>query len=240
MADETSYQPRNRKERRAAARSSGSSSKQPTASSSGAATSSTQHLDQSQMDIPLTRPDFSRPKGKTLLDIAEERMRQLNAEGKPIESLEGEEISFPMNPNDDFEFGPAAEAVLYAFSLGMTHFTFDVLCHNQYREEIVWKEVFQQSLPVFPILWLTIYLFHTQTAKKLGVVRDALFFVASIAAGCYSIYIGNTYGYFAVMKQAPPVGTLWIWCVVEMQVYWAMASMVIVGVYSLWNGFSLF
>ncbi|KAK7541132.1 uncharacterized protein J3D65DRAFT_617591 [Phyllosticta citribraziliensis] len=234
MADETN-QPRNRKERRAAARANG---EKPSASSSGTSTSTRQHLDQSHLDIPMAVPDFTKRQSKTLLDIAEERMKQLN--GKPIESLEGEEVEWPMSPNDDLDFGPAAEAVLYAFSLGVTHFTFAVLCHHQYREEIVWGEVFQQSLPVFPILWLVVYLFHTQTAKKLGIVREVIFFGASIAAGCYSLYIGNTYGYFAVMKQAPPVGTLWIWCVVEMQVYWAMVSMVAVAGYALWNGYTLF
>ncbi|KAK7514460.1 uncharacterized protein IWZ02DRAFT_490617 [Phyllosticta citriasiana] len=236
MADETN-QPRNRKERRAAARANGG---KPSASSTGTSTSTPQHLNDPHPEIPMAVPDFTKRQSKTLLDIAEERMKQLNADGKSIESLEGEEVEFPMSPNDDLDFGPAAEAVLYAFSLGVTHFTFAVLCHNQYREEIVWREVFQQSLPVFPILWLVVYLFHTQTAKKLGVVREIIFFGASIAAGCYSLYIGNTYGYFAVMKQAPPVGTLWIWCVVEMQVYWAVLSMVIVAAYALRNGFTVF
>lgn len=38
----------------------------------------------------------------------------------------------------------------------------------------------------------------------------------STVCGCYLIYITNVYSYLAVLKQAPPVGCLWVWSVIEL------------------------
>jgi hypothetical protein len=57
------------------------------------------------------------------------------------------------------------------------------------------------------------------------VLHQFLFFVASVTAGCYLIYISNTFGYYAVMKQAPPIGCLWIWSVIELDLVAAAASL---------------
>lgn len=54
------------------------------------------------------------------------------------------------------------------------------------------------------------------------------------------IYVGNTYDYYAVMKQAPPVGTLWVWSVIEMRLEFCLASVAVNLGYLWWNGFSTF
>lgn len=66
-------------------------------------------------------------------------------------------------------------------------------------------------------------------------LRQAVFFVMSIVSGCYLIYITNTYGYLAVMKRAPPLGVLWLWAVVEMELTWAVSSLAVAGFF-LWQG----
>ena len=88
----------------------------------------------------------------------------------------------------------------------------------------------------YKILTLT----HVDTSYRFPKVRDAAFFVGSIVAGCYLVYSGNEHGYFHVMKSAPPVGTLWIWSVVEMSLPFAAASALAVLGYVYWNGFKIF
>lgn len=58
-------------------------------------------------------------------------------------------------------------------------------------------------------------------------LRQVIFFVASTLAGCYLIHITNQYGYMAVMQQAPPIGCLWVWSVIELDLPWAVASLAI-------------
>jgi len=62
----------------------------------------------------------------------------------------------------------------------------------------------------------------------------------AIMAGCYLIYSGNEHGYYMVMQKAPPVGTLWIWSVVEMDLALTMLHLVVVGAYTWWNGYGNF
>ena len=66
-------------------------------------------------------------------------------------------------------------------------------------------------------------------------LRQFIFFVTSVVCGCYLILISNTHGYLAVMKQAPPLGCLWIWAVVELELLWAVLSLSLAGGY-LWLG----
>jgi hypothetical protein len=85
-----------------------------------------------------------------------------------------------------------------------------------------------------PVIFLLFYSFHPHSsppillprlpARVQPVLHQLLFFVGSVSAGSYLIHITNTYGYYAVMKQAPPVGILWIWSVIELDLLWAVSS----------------
>ncbi|KAL0262868.1 hypothetical protein SLS55_001842 [Diplodia seriata] len=262
MADDQP-QPRNRKERRAAAKASGtplSSAKAPKSTTTAPAASkldfsqsSPAHDDavtENDLGIPMAMPDFSGPKGKTLYDLAEERMRELARTGRDVSSLEGEQVDFPVDGKgqavrvsgspDEEDFGPVAEALLYAFTLTSLHFTLDVLVHNQYREQTDWREIWGRAAQVMPILWLVVYMSKTPTAMRFPMLRQWVFFATAVAAGCYCVYVGNMFGYYAVMKQAPPVGVLWIWTVVELQLAYAASSVLAVLGYTWWNKFGLF
>lgn len=57
--------------------------------------------------------------------------------------------------------------------------------------------------------------------------------------GCYTVTAVNKNGYFAVMKRVPPLGTLWVWAVVEMDVLVGAASLLAVAGYTWWNGFAV-
>lgn len=61
----------------------------------------------------------------------------------------------------------------------------------------------------------------------------------SVCSGCYLIHITNTYGYLAVMKQAPPVGCLWVWSVIELQLPWAVLSLAVAGAYLKVRGYDI-
>lgn len=56
--------------------------------------------------------------------------------------------------------------------------------------------------------------------------------------GCYLIHITNVYGYLAVMKNAPGIGCLWIWSVVELDLLWAVPSLGICIGFLKWKGYS--
>ncbi|KAF2104870.1 hypothetical protein NA57DRAFT_71073 [Rhizodiscina lignyota] len=223
----STQQPKNRKERRAAERS--GKSKDP---------DKIQTID----DIAMELPTRKRPDGKTLFELADERQAELDKD-KPPEERRG-----PVRDKDgDWEFmsdeplGAFGDAVLYGSSLSMLHFTLDVLVYNQYRQEIEWKEIAARWAVAVPILMLLVYMLHgTPSNRYLAIGKQVLFMGTSVVAGCYLVFSGNKHGYYAVMKRAPPVGTLWVWSVIEMQLGYAVPSLLAVGCYMWWHGLSAF
>ena len=205
-------------------------------------------------EIPLAQPDRDQStKAKTLYEIAAERQAQLQG-GQPFLGGSGglpdlsaktktvkvnadgsmTEISDTAIVGDapDEPIGHFAQAVLYAISLTMVHFTLDVIVHQQYREEIGWNEITSRALGILPILIGLVYSLHPRSASLWAQV---LFCGIGVVAGCYLIYSSNELGYFAVMKRAPPLGTLWIWSVVEMRLSFALANLALVGAF-FWRG----
>lgn len=212
----------NRKQRRAAARDGGKKD----------------FLDQSDQKFELKQPDRSGPKAKTLYEIAEERRQELMG-GQPFDT-NPDNVDFGSSDFSDEPLGPAGEAIFYSVALSMLHFTLDVLIYQQYRQNIEWGNIWKRTFTVLPVLCLVIYILHTKTATRLGHARQVLFFVAAVAAGCNLIYSGNKHGYFRVMSRAPPLGTLWVWSTIEMQLPYAAASIAVIVAYFWAGGFSGF
>ncbi|KAE9373567.1 hypothetical protein N431DRAFT_504206 [Stipitochalara longipes BDJ] len=190
--------------------------------------------------IKLARPDRSGPdpSQETLLDIAEKR-GLLKAQQAAEEGLD--ESGEPL-------VGRVGESILWSISLTMLHFTLDVLVANQYAVAIKWPALITRTAQAFPIIFLLFYSFHPHPSPPIFLPRlppriqpflhQLLFFVSSITAGCYLIYITNMHGYYAVMKQAPPLGCLWIWSVIELDIFWATGSLIFCGIFLKLGGYS--
>ena len=231
-------QPRNRKERRAAAKQNPQLTK--------------------ASDIPLKSPSRDGPKTKTLLEIAAERQAELQG-GQPFSSISEtsagpQVITTSIKPDgtlsipagtllppaietDSDPVGPLGQAIFFSISLAMLHFTLDVLVHQQYRQSIDWDMIVQRIFFTFPILAILVYVLHSRAQS---IWAQVMFFGMSVGAGCYLIYSSNEEAYFAVMKRAPPLGTLWVWSVIEMRLEVAVLSVGVVGAYFWLGGFTIF
>jgi hypothetical protein len=240
MADDTSA-PRNRRERRAAAKADGTLK--------STKSSSSDYLHSRLPNIEYKKPDFDAPREpghKTLYEIAAERQKQLEKEG--FYDKYDDKYAYGENAGDhqfwttdgDEPIGAVGEASLWSVSLAMFHFTLDVLVFHQYRQSIEWREIIVRMLTMLPALWVVIYIMHTRRVLAWKRTRQVFFFAASVGVGCELIRNGNKAGYFAVMKTAPPLGTVWIWSVVEMDLWFAVAHVLVVVGYMWWNGFKNF
>ncbi|CAI6340931.1 unnamed protein product [Periconia digitata] len=194
----------------------------------------TTEMDEEGVEFILQHPDRSGPKGKTLFDLAEERQRELDKEtGRQRPSTAG-------STEDANPIGPLGDGILYSISMASLHVTLDVIVFNQYREAILWSEIFTRALSALPIFFLLVYLTHVDTANRFPLLRNLLFAIGGTAAGCYLVFSGNKHGYYYVMKAAPPVGTLWIWSVVEVDVLYAALNALAVLAFAQWNRLAFF
>ncbi|KAK4149136.1 hypothetical protein C8A00DRAFT_19142 [Chaetomidium leptoderma] len=222
--------------------------------------------ERSPSEIKLKQPDRSDPTEKTLLQLADER--GLFEQAKKREDEIGKKAApsrIPRPPkydddgdddDDDDEVGlpPGVERVfetlLWSVSLAMLHVTLDVLVQHQYSvDRILWPKIwmrFGQALLVFGLL---VYFLHPHAANRglipgltpryQSALRQAIFWTTSTLAGCYLIHITNTSGYMAVMKQAPPIGCLWVWSVIELDLPWAVLSLAGAGTFLWQKGYSI-
>jgi hypothetical protein len=213
-------------------------------------------------EIPLAQPNRTKSTGhKTLLDIAAEKQSELFKDlPNPINAKESNTkiVTTKINPDgtlshsdsspagnipetasdaDADPIGPLGQAVLYTITLTMVHFTFDVFVHHQYRTEIDWNLISQKTATAFPILFCLVYTLHPRSNMLWA---QMLYLVGSVLAGCYIVKSSSEEPYYAVMKRAPPLGTIWIWCVLELRLEFALVGLAGVGGFFWYGGYTIF
>lgn len=100
----------------------------------------------------------------------------------------------------------------------------------------------------YPVILLLFYTLHPHPnpsiftprlpPKYQHLLHQLLFFLGSVSAGCYLIYITNEHGHLAIMKRAPPVGCILIWFIIELDLIWALPSLICIGTFLWWGGYS--
>ncbi|KAK7717702.1 hypothetical protein SLS64_003197 [Diaporthe eres] len=205
-------------------------------------------------NIKLKQPDRSGPTDKTLFDIAQERnlFKQAAAKERKNKRQHGEGAEEDDGEEEEEEeegIPPGAERILetllYTVSLTMLHLTLDVLVQQQYAIEIEWFKIIQRDLQALMVFTALVYALHPHAAATTVVpglpqrfqnhARQAIFLAMGTAAGCYLIHITNKYSYIAVLKQAPALGCLWVWSIIELNLGLAVASLAASGFF-FWQG----
>lgn len=70
-------------------------------------------------------------------------------------------------------------------------------------------------------------------------LRQIIFFCMSVCSGCYLIHVTNSKGYLATQRQAPPLGCLWLWSVVELDLAWAATSLLGAVAFVWYGGYNI-
>lgn len=258
----------NRRQRRAAAATTGSTPS---------------HESSSASEIPMAHPPSptpSKPKARTLYDIAAERQAELSPLGRPfpkeqsngtigkaaklvtltpdgmISDTTPTEADFAAtaaraSPNEPLH--PLVDTLLLAAPLSALNFTLSFLTFHQYAQPDLLSipSLLQQTLLVaFPTLTLLIHITHghalpstkisPRISYALKIAQQLIFIITANIAGCYLIYLTNDRGYYAVMKRAPAIGTLWVWCIIELGLVGALAGVVGPGIFAWSNGYGVF
>lgn len=148
---------------------------------------------------------------------------------------------------------PWLDAILLTSSLAATHFTLEVLTVHQYAQELRFPPIFAHTIFVaWPTLMVVVSLFRglllpissksfsKPVQRGFDVLQQLIFVAIANWAGCYMIYLNNDKGYYAVMKNAPAVGTIWLWAILELGLVGALAGVIGPGSYAWRYGYGLF
>jgi hypothetical protein len=225
-------------------------------------------------------PTSSKPKAKTLYEIAAERQAELSPHGQPFPKdasqsdasnpaklvtitpdgrisdttpAEADTAASLADPSLNEPPNPLLDTLLLAAPLSALNFTLSFLTFHQYAQPDLLSipSLLKQTLFVaFPTVTLLIHLAHghalpspnlsPRIRSAIKTAQQLIFVITANVAGCYLIYLTNDRGYYAVMKRAPAIGTLWVWCVLELGLMGALAGVVGPGLFALWNGYGVF
>ncbi|ANB12489.1 hypothetical protein AWJ20_745 [Sugiyamaella lignohabitans] len=130
----------------------------------------------------------------------------------------------------------ALDYTMYLIPLLAINIVLNVLVRAQYGQEVDSKEIVAESLTTIPVMTIVHAVFHPY--KSTRVFRIVSFFTA-VAIGGYILYTTHEEGYYAVMKRAPPLGTLWVWLFLEMDWEWAATCLVVIAFWMWKQGYSL-
>lgn len=220
------------------------------------------------IEVPLARPDYdSKPQTKTLYELASERQAALSGKSTTQTVVPSKEnvVNVAIGPNGEIRSldgsalpdqaavvtdSPWLDTLLLAISLSALHFTLEALTIHQYADELNWTHVFWHTvLKAFPILTLLIHFMHghlvsvpmsKEVADAVGGVKQLVFLAVANVTGCYLIYLTNDEGYMAVMKNAPSIGTVWVWSIIELGLLGALLGVAGPGIYAYYRGYGIF
>jgi len=207
----------------------------------------------------LQQPPHSAPVGKSLIVKAAEREAELAASTpSPQQAASPNLISSTSTSSTTQASSPAHIAallttLLYAPTLTLLHYTFHILVLHQYSQlgssltsssepsglllRLLWQ-TFRRYFIVYTVL---VYIAHTPLLPFSWYPRprQALFFLVASATGCGLVRMTNRAPYLQVVERAPAVGSLWVWCTLELGVEWAVGMMVVVLGYTWQGGFGI-
>ncbi|KAL2011500.1 hypothetical protein VTN00DRAFT_4218 [Thermoascus crustaceus] len=175
----------------------------------------------------------------------------------------------PNEANDDVSsIPPFVDTIMLSLPLAAVHCTLAFLAAHQYAQDIPVRSLIRESAVVaFPVLTFLIHLAHghivsfgggrkntknngTETSELTAsslrrlllnpTPRTIFFLPLAVYLGSYLIALTNQDPYYAVMKRAPAIGTLWVWCVLEMSAgAAALGVLVPIGWGVLWKGYGI-
>jgi len=144
----------------------------------------------------------------------------------------------PVETDDDDEensiFDEIFSAILLIIPFSFLLIMMEILVHQQYGQPTSLKNMFDRLLSGVPLL--SLFIFYSNRYKSHRRMKFMLFLL-SLAAGPRLIYVVNKASWITNMKQSPPLATLWVYTIVQLDLGPAVLSLCLIGVWYWWSGF---
>ncbi|KII94779.1 hypothetical protein PLICRDRAFT_33590 [Plicaturopsis crispa FD-325 SS-3] len=170
---------------------------------------------------------------KPLIELSEEEQwRLINQTGVLKEAAAQDEPLEEPTPLAEEIFNAVLLIVPFSFLLMMM----EILIHFQYGRKPTFGDIADRMVSGVPIL--SIFIFYTTRYKDRRRMQFLLSLI-SIASGMRLIYMINRSSWRDNMRQCPPLATMWVYTVVQLDLGPAFGSLSIVGAWVWWKGLKL-
>ncbi|KAF8517183.1 hypothetical protein BU17DRAFT_50124 [Hysterangium stoloniferum] len=169
---------------------------------------------------------------QTAEEISEaEQWRLINQSGI-LDATEAKADPSPQEDTADEVFN----AVLLIIPFSFLYLMMDILVHLQYGRHPTVGEYAGRLVSAVPLLSLIIFYVPRYRSKR----RTQFgLFVASAVIGMRLIWVVNRSSWLLIMKQGPPLATLWIYGIVVLDLLPAVSSLAVVATWFWWYDMKL-
>ncbi|KAK0235758.1 hypothetical protein EDD85DRAFT_613296 [Armillaria nabsnona] len=175
-----------------------------------------------------TDPSTSAPRDPTLTKEEKWRLMQESEDFRNSDGPGVDEIEEQDSPLAEEIFTAITMIVPFSFLLLMM----EILIRYQYGKHPGLNVLVERMVSNVPILALLI--FYTMRYKEHRRLQIGLFLV-SIGIGCRMIYLLNRGSLYVNIRQVPPLGTLWIYAIVQLELGPAILNLATVVAYVWWK-----
>ncbi|KJA29975.1 hypothetical protein HYPSUDRAFT_32020 [Hypholoma sublateritium FD-334 SS-4] len=193
--------------------------------------------------IPLAPPSSTSTRAalsKPLIEISEEeKWRLINQSGilsgPALQSIQHSE-SVPQ-PEEEPSMGDEIfNAILLIIPFSGILLLMEFLIRQQYGKETPMEVILERMVPGVPIL--SLFIFYTTRYKSYRRLQTLLFIV-SVGVGCRMLWLLNRSSWLVNMRQCPPLATVWIYTVLQLDLGLAVGSLAAVGSFVWWKGLKI-
>ncbi|TDL29354.1 hypothetical protein BD410DRAFT_758137 [Rickenella mellea] len=126
--------------------------------------------------------------------------------------------------------------VLLIIPLSFMLVLMEILVHRQYSQPVTLGVIWDRMVSGIPIM--SVFIFYTNRHKANRRVQLFLF-ILSLIVGARMIYNINKANWTTVITQCPPLATIWVYTIVQLELLPAVGGLAIVGAWTWWNGLKL-
>ncbi|KAK7470741.1 hypothetical protein VKT23_002162 [Stygiomarasmius scandens] len=169
---------------------------------------------------------------KPLLDIPEEEQWRIIQQSGILHKISDEDTKIPAP-----EPVPLAEEILdaafYITPLSFLLLLLEILVHNQYGQTLTLQAALDRMVPGVPIL--SAFIFYTKRYKNHRAVQ-AFLLVISLLVGTRMVWLLARGSWVVNMRQVPPLGTVWVYTIIQLNLVLAVINLVSVYAFVRWKG----
>lgn len=137
-----------------------------------------------------------------------------------------------MQEQEATEMSPRVESILdlliWTMPFGFMYTLLDVLVRQQYGETVGFTDEVARLARALPVL--AFFIHYNLTSQRQALIQGMLFVLCS-ACGCSLIYTVNKSSYEVVVQRVAPLGTLWIFSVVRLDLLPACISLALTAMF---------
>ncbi|KAF9582910.1 hypothetical protein BGW38_010600 [Lunasporangiospora selenospora] len=130
--------------------------------------------------------------------------------------------------DDELERDYIFEGIFFSIPTASLFIVMDILVHRQFGEGYALNQIVTKLAKVFPAVLLMVYFSNKFKSSKFTQVA---MFSAATACGCYFLHTMFRSPALGIMRRAPGVITILVYCIVQLNLLPALICLAICGLY---------